>query len=76
MTSLPRGLRRLIGKIQEDLNDQVENFIDFEQGLDWILGWPGMRAREKLQKGRLKPHETSLGQEHERLSDSGSMTLT
>jgi hypothetical protein len=38
MTSLPRGLRWLIGKIQEDLDDQEENFVDFEQGLDWIYG--------------------------------------
>jgi hypothetical protein len=61
MTSLPRGLRKLIRKRQEDLDDQAENFIDFEQGLDWILGWPGMRARDKLQKGRLRLSETSLG---------------
>jgi hypothetical protein len=25
------------GNIQENLNDQAENFIYFEQGLDWTL---------------------------------------
>jgi hypothetical protein len=39
------------GKIQEDLDDQAKNFIDFEQGLDWTLGWPGMRSRDKMKKG-------------------------
>jgi hypothetical protein len=35
--SLPRGLRQCIGKIQEDIDDQEENFVDFESGLDWTL---------------------------------------
>jgi hypothetical protein len=26
------------GNRQEDLGDQAENFIDFEQGLDWTFG--------------------------------------
>ena len=38
MSSLPKGLLRLVRNIQEDLDDQVENFIDFESGLDWTLG--------------------------------------
>jgi hypothetical protein len=37
MTSLPKGLQRLVEKIQEDLDDQAENFVDFESGLDWTF---------------------------------------
>jgi hypothetical protein len=36
-TSLPRGLRRLIGHGLDNLDDQAEGFIDFEQGLDWTF---------------------------------------
>jgi hypothetical protein len=31
-----------------------------------LLGWMGMRERDKLQKVRLRLVENSLGQEHER----------
>jgi hypothetical protein len=47
MTSLPRGLRRLVGKRQEDLDDQAENFIDFEQGLDWTFGMVGHEVKRQ-----------------------------
>jgi len=36
-TSLPRGLRRLIDHGLDNLDDQAEGFIDFEQGLDWTF---------------------------------------
>jgi hypothetical protein len=32
-----------------------------------LLGWPGMRTRDKLQKGRLKFSKTSLGQKHDKI---------
>jgi hypothetical protein len=35
MTSLPRGLQWLVGRGLENLDDQTEGFIDFEQRLDW-----------------------------------------
>jgi hypothetical protein len=35
MNSLPGGLRRVVEKRQEDLDDETKNFIDFEQGFDW-----------------------------------------
>jgi hypothetical protein len=38
MTSLPIFLRHLVEKRQEDIDDQAENFIDFEKGLDWTFG--------------------------------------
>jgi hypothetical protein len=38
MNSLARGLRWVVKKRQEDLDDEVDNFIDFEQGLDWTFG--------------------------------------
>ena len=37
MTSLPRGLRRLVGHGLDNLDDQTEGFSDFEQGLDWTF---------------------------------------
>jgi hypothetical protein len=37
MTSLPRGLLRLVRNRQEDVDDQAEKFIDFEHGLDWFF---------------------------------------
>jgi hypothetical protein len=36
--SLPIGIRHIIGNKQEDIGDQVENFIDFEKGIDWTFG--------------------------------------
>ena len=36
-TSLPRGLRQLVDHRLENLDDQTEDFIDFEQGLDWTF---------------------------------------
>jgi hypothetical protein len=37
MTSLPRGIRWLVGHGLENLDDQTEGFIDFEQRLDWMF---------------------------------------
>jgi hypothetical protein len=47
MTSLHRGLRRLIEKRQEDLDGQVENFVDFESGLNWTFGWLGHEVKRQ-----------------------------
>jgi hypothetical protein len=30
-----------------------------------LPGWPGMRSRDKLQKGQLRLGKTSLGKEHD-----------
>jgi hypothetical protein len=46
MTTLPRGLQRLVGHGLDNLDDQTEGFIDFKQGLDWtfrMLGYEGKR---------------------------------
>ena len=37
MTSLPRGLRRLVGHGLENLDDQTKDYIDFEKKLDWTF---------------------------------------
>jgi hypothetical protein len=50
MTSLPIGLQQLVGKRQEDLGDQAENFIDFEQGLDWTFGMVGHEVKRQNEK--------------------------
>jgi hypothetical protein len=51
MNSLPRGLRWLVGNRQEDLGDQAENFIDFEQGLDWSFGVAGHEDKRQTAEG-------------------------
>ena len=46
MNSLPRGLRWLVGHGLENLDDQTEGFIDFEQRLDltfMMAGYEGKR---------------------------------
>ena len=35
MNSLPRGLRLLVGHGLENLDDQIEGFINFEKRIDW-----------------------------------------
>ena len=37
MNLLPRGLRWLVGHGLDNLDDQTEGFIDFEEGLDWTF---------------------------------------
>ena len=37
MNSLPRGLRRFVGHGLDNLDDQTEGFIDFEERLDWTF---------------------------------------
>jgi hypothetical protein len=46
-----QGLRRLVGDKQEDLGDQVENFIDFEQGLDWTFRVVGHEDKRQTTEG-------------------------
>jgi hypothetical protein len=51
MTSLPRGLRWLVGHGLEDLDDQTEGFIDFEQRLDWTFGMAGHEGKRQTAEG-------------------------
>ena len=41
MTALPRVLQRLVGYGLDNLDDQTEGFIDFEQRLDWTFRMAG-----------------------------------
>jgi hypothetical protein len=36
--SLPIGLQQIVRKIHEDLDDQEENFVNFESGFDSNIG--------------------------------------
>jgi hypothetical protein len=45
----------MIEKRQEDIDDQVENFIDFEQILDWTFG---MAKNEGKRKTTARPTQT------------------
>jgi hypothetical protein len=51
MTSLPRGLRWLVGHGLENLDDQTEGFIDFEQRLDWTLRMVGHEGKRQTAEG-------------------------
>jgi hypothetical protein len=50
-TSLPRGLRRLVGHGLEHLDYHSENFIDFEQRLDWTFGMVGHEGKRQTIEG-------------------------
>jgi hypothetical protein len=51
MPSLPRGLRWLVGHGLENLDDQAEGFIDFEQRLDWTLRMVGHEGKRQTAEG-------------------------
>jgi hypothetical protein len=51
MTSLPRGLRRLVGHGLYILDDQIEGFIDFEQGLDWTFRMVRYEGKRQIAEG-------------------------
>ena len=51
MTSLPRGLRQLVGHGLENLDDQTEGFIDFEQRLDWNFEMVGHEGKRQNAEG-------------------------
>jgi hypothetical protein len=51
MSSLPRGLRWLIGHGLDILDDQIEGFIDFEQGLDWTFRMAGYEGKRQIVEG-------------------------
>ena len=51
MTSLPRGLRRLVRNRLECFDDQVEGFMDFEQRLDWAFGMTGHEGKRQSIEG-------------------------
>ena len=48
MTALPRGLRRLVDHGLENLDDQIEGFIDFEQRLDWTFRMDGYADKRHI----------------------------
>ena len=41
----------LSGNKQEDLGDQVDNFIDLEQRLDWTFGMVGHKVKRQIAEG-------------------------
>jgi hypothetical protein len=51
MTSLPRGLRWLIGHGLDNIDDQTEGFIDFEQGLDWTFRMVEYEGKRQTAEG-------------------------
>jgi hypothetical protein len=51
MTALPRGLRHLIGYGLDNLDDRIEGFSDFEQGLDWTFRMVGYADKRHIAEG-------------------------
>jgi hypothetical protein len=51
MTSLPRGLRRLVSHGLEDIDDLVEGFMDFEKNLDWTFRMVGHEGKRQTADG-------------------------
>ena len=51
MTTLPRGLRRLVGHGLDNLDDQTVGFSDFEQGLDWMFRMVGYEDKKHIAEG-------------------------
>jgi hypothetical protein len=41
----------LSGNRQEDLGDQVDNFSDFKQRLDWTFGMVGHKVKRQFAEG-------------------------
>ena len=48
MTTLPRGLRRLVGDGLDNLDDRTEGFSDFEQRLDWTFRMAGYADKRHI----------------------------
>jgi hypothetical protein len=51
MTTLLGGLRRLVGHGLENLDDQTEGFIDFEQRLDCLFRMAGYEGKRQIAEG-------------------------
>ena len=51
MTSIPIGLRWLVGHGLENLDDQTEGIIDFEQRLDWTFGMAEHEGKRQTVEG-------------------------
>ena len=51
MTALPRGLQRLIGHGLDNIDDHIEGFSDFEQGLDWMFRMAGYEDKRHIAEG-------------------------
>ena len=51
MTSPPRGLQHLVGHGLENIDDQVEGFIAFEQRLDWTFRMVEHEGKRQTAKG-------------------------
>jgi hypothetical protein len=48
MTTLPRGLRWLVGVGLDNLDDRTEGFSDFEQRLDWTFRMAGYADKRHI----------------------------
>jgi hypothetical protein len=51
MTTLTRGLRRLVSHGIDNLDDRTEGFNDFEQGLDWTFRMAGYEDKRHITEG-------------------------
>jgi hypothetical protein len=51
MNSLPRGLRWLVGHGLENIDDQTEGFIDFEQRLDRMFKMVEYEGKRQTAEG-------------------------
>jgi hypothetical protein len=51
MTTLPRGLRRLVGCVLDNLDDRTKGFSDFEQRLDWTFRMVGYVDKRHIADG-------------------------
>ena len=50
-TTLPKGLRWLVGRGLDNLDDQTEGFSDFEQGLHWMVRMAGYKDKRHIAEG-------------------------
>ena len=51
MTALPKGLRWFVSHGLDNLDDQTESFIDFEQGLVWTFRMVGYEGKKQTAEG-------------------------
>jgi hypothetical protein len=51
MTTLPRGLRWLVGYELDNIDDRTERFSDFEQRLDWTFMMVGYADKRHIVEG-------------------------
>ena len=51
MTALPRGLQWVVGYGLDNIDDRIEGFSDFEQGLDWMFRMVGYVDKRHIAEG-------------------------